>query len=63
MILVPLPYKLYGFFCLCLNMENELYKSKSEQGVMANLLWYDEIKSCVFLFRSNIPYSSATVKY
>ena len=21
MILVPLPYKLYGFFCLCLNME------------------------------------------
>ena len=32
MILVPLPYKLYGFFCLCLNMENELYKSKSQQG-------------------------------
>ena len=30
MILVPLPYKLYGFVCLCLNMENLLYKSKSE---------------------------------
>jgi hypothetical protein len=37
MILVPLPYKLYGYYCLCLNMENLLYKSKSEQGV-ANLL-------------------------
>ena len=29
MILVPLPYKLYGFFCLCLDMEHLLYKSKS----------------------------------
>ena len=43
MILVPLPYKLYGFFCLCLNMENLLYKSKSEQGV-ANLLRYCTVR-------------------
>ena len=34
MILVPLPYKLYGFFCLCLNMENELYKSKSGKSTL-----------------------------
>ena len=36
MILVPLPYKLYGVFRHTFCMENLLYKSKSEQGV-ANL--------------------------
>ena len=49
MILVPLPYKLYGVFRHMFYMENELYKSKSQQGV-ANLLCYYSIARAIYRY-------------